>query len=155
MKVKSFRILFLVLLFLLLGFLGYQRLLKNKSFFEKDWEGEWQITYFYENEPELLYTGTLFLSFTDSLEGRLEVVAPMSERTEHLSLSSLEIWEEGKKLTGAAIHTGYKINEGYLQEQFELRLEGAETFTGSGSCVAFCAEGTEEIRINWTGTKSN
>jgi hypothetical protein len=122
---------------------------------EKDWEGDWKVTYFYENEPNLLYTGTLFLNYKDTLEGRLEVVAPMSQRTELLELSSLRVSDEGKKLRGSALHTGYKINEGYLQEQFELRLEGTETFSGSGSCVAFCAEGTEGVRIRWKGIKSD
>lgn len=155
MKGKSWRLLFLILLlFLLVGVVRYRWFFGKKSFSEKNWEGEWEVSYFYENEPSLPYTGTLKISLKDSIAASLEIFAPKSSRSEQLELSSLSFREGGVKLLGYARHTGYKIKEGYLKETFELRLEEDGRFSGSGSCAAYCAEGTEGIGIRWEGTKS-
>ncbi len=155
MKNNARTLLFLILLLLLGGGLGYWWLQGKKSISKKDWEGEWKVSYFYGNEPELLYTGNLKIALKDTIEASLEVFAPKSRRSEKLELSSLNFGAGGIKLGGQARHIGYKIKEGNLTEAFELELTDAGHFIGSGKCAAFCAEGTEGIGIIWTGTKLN
>lgn len=155
MKGNGRQLILALLLLLILAFAGYHLLGRKKEMSAKNWEGEWKISYFYDNEPELLYTGSLFISIQDSLKGSLEVFAPMSKRSEQLDLIDLSFEAEGKVLKGSALHTGYKINEGNLRESFTLKLEEADQFSGVGECVAFCAEGTEGVSISWEGNKSN
>ena len=152
-KKKGLRAIFFVLLLLILGVIGIRNLGKDKTYIEKDWEGKWNVTYFYENEPDLLYTGTLHLSSEDSLSGQLEVFAPRSNRSELLELSSMSLTKKGQILRGEIRHTRYKIKEGYMLETFTLKLEDLHDFKGRGACVNFCAEGTEGERIIWTGKK--
>ncbi len=147
-----------VALLLLISFLGLGYLLifqKNETISAEDWAGAWKITYFYENEPQLKYTGTLRLTFQDTLSSQLTLFAPKSKRPEQVGLAGISTTEEGIRLSGRIIHTQYKINEGFLTEDFYWQLETPDAFSGQGTCVAYCAEGTDDVSIFWKGEKSD
>ena len=150
---KDFSILAILLLLLILGMLGLRYFFTEKTNSAKDWNGIWEISYFYENEPHLIYEGRLKIMIEDSIQTELKLFPPRSTRSETVELNDLQ-WDE-TTLKGTIIHTSYKINEGHLQEDFELQLEGTRKFKGSGHCVAFCAEGTEAISIILDGSKTD
>ena len=63
-KSKKILILLLVILLAVFGNL----MLRNKAFTDKDWIGVWKVAYFYDNDPKMIYKGSLHLSFRDSLK---------------------------------------------------------------------------------------
>ncbi len=128
---------------------------KNETISEKDWEGAWKITYFYENEPQLRFTGTLRLTFQDTLSGQLTVFAPRSKRPEQVRLTPISTTKGGIRLNGRITHIQYKIKEGFPTEIFQWQLDEPKRFSGRGRCEAHCAEGTEGFEIIWTGEKNN
>lgn len=139
----------------LLGILILYLLFNKRNFTTEDWIGSWDISYFYDHEQALIYTGSLQLEFRDSLRAYLEVYPPKSSRPEKLSLEKLEISEDFRTLSGQIVHKSYKISGGHLKESFVLSLEQGKTFIGQGECLAYCAEGTMGISIVWTGNRSN
>lgn len=141
-------------LLILLGMLIVYLLFQKRDFTADDWIGSWDISYFYDNEQELLYTGILSLGFQDSLQAYLEVYPPKSTRPEKLTLEKLEISKDFSTLSGQIVHKSYKISGGHLKETFALTLGQGETFNGQGECLAYCAEGTMGISIVWQGNRS-
>ena len=133
---------------------GYLLSVKERPLSGKDWAGKWEIAYFYENEPGLLFQGTMYLNVEDSLSGSAEIYAPRSSRLETVAVTVFSVLEDGAAIRGEMLHTRYKISGGFMREAFELHLESPLTFSGRGRCVAFCAEGTEEAGIIWEGNKA-
>lgn len=131
----------------LIGVLGYQFLMPSKKSSSKDWAGTWEVSYFYENEPNLLYTGSLHISDQDSLSGYLEIYAPKSTRSEILTLQDISLSEDASQISTQVIHNQYKIRGGYMREFFELKLESKEKVSGEGKCLEYCAEGTQDWGI--------
>ena len=117
--------------------------------------GAWEFIYFYSNDSTLLYRGDLQLSSggTTRLQANFKIKAPKSRRIEEINAKALE-FSDGK-LSGELSHELYKIQGGHMLEQFEFVFSDAEQFTGTGRCVAYCAEGTESLKIIWRGTKSS
>ncbi len=152
-KGKTIRSLLLSLIILIFGILAVRYLSSKEAAIGNDWSGRWEVSYYYENEPEIKYEGTLQLSFRDTLSGVLEVYAPTSKRAERLTLSGWSL-TGSETIQGAIVHTRYKIRGGYLRESVDLQLENPNTFKGRGRCLAFCAEGTEGAAIIWKGRKS-
>ncbi|MEZ5044624.1 MAG: hypothetical protein R2828_32310 [Saprospiraceae bacterium] len=151
---KMFNVLLILMLLAGAVVLSNQFLRNKVSFSINDWEGAWEITYFYEKEAELPYSGTIYLTVRDTLSGYMEVFPPKSTRPEKLNLQELVIAKNKAELTGKVIHDSYKINGGYLQESFQLRLEKPGYFSGQGKCLEFCAEGTKDLKIIWEGTRA-
>ncbi|MBX2872569.1 MAG: hypothetical protein KTR30_10730 [Saprospiraceae bacterium] len=139
----------------LLGVLILYLFLHQKNFTQEDWLGSWEISYFYDHEPDLVYTGTLRLGWEDSLQSYLEVYPPKSTRPEKLTLERLEISEDFRSISGQIVHKSYKISGGHLKEDFAFTLEQGDAFSGQGECLAYCAEGTMGISIVWNGNRSN
>jgi len=142
-----------LLLLLLLFAMGYAFLRKSNTFTQENWVGNWEITYVYDNEKNLQYTGSLHLTFEDSLSGSLKVFAPKSIRPENLAIKSITASNNFVYIRGLIVHNAYKIKGGYLTETFEFKLENEGSFSGSGQCIASCAEGTEEVPISWSGKR--
>ena len=155
MNQKKTLILLFSLLILILGLIGLRFLKKDRSLSSEDWAGTWEVSYYYDNEPALLYEGTVYIEVRDSLSGQREVLAPNSLRPETVPLSNLSFGDKVAIIRGEAIHTRYKIKGGFLQETFELNLTSPRTFTGHGRCTAYCAEGTEKASIIWDGIKTD
>ncbi|MBK7870683.1 MAG: hypothetical protein IPJ74_08365 [Saprospiraceae bacterium] len=153
-KRKTFRIISLFLLLIILAIICIWFWNKNKSISKKDWEGFWTITYYYEQAPNFPYTGVLKLQTQGALKGQLEVFLPKSTRSTFIELSNLALSEDETLLRGAFFYP-YKIREGFVQEAFELKMENPNEFKGKGKCIAFCAEETEEVAIIWEGQKSD
>lgn len=151
---KMFNVLLILLLLAGAIVLSNQFFSNKMSFSTNDWEGAWEISYFYEKEAGLPYTGTIYLAFKDTISGYMEVFPPKSTRPEKLNLEQLVISKNKAELKGKVIHDGYKINGGYLQESFQLRLEKPGHFSGQGKCLEFCAEGTKDLKIIWEGTRT-
>ena len=143
------------ILLILLGILVVYLLFRKTEFTQEDWLGSWDITYFYDHEQELVYSGTLNLGFEDSLQAYLEVYPPKSTRPEKLTLEKLKISEDFRSISGQIVHKSYKISGGHLKETFAFRLGQGQTFSGQGECLAYCAEGTMGISIIWTGNRPN
>ncbi len=152
-KDKTSRLIPILVLVIILGMLSSLFFFKKDQNAQKKWEGIWEISYYYENEPGLEYTGTLKLNFEDSLKGEFEIFAPKSIRSELIDITNLSIKEGGARISGEMEHTSYKINEGFLKETFEFVLEKPDEFRGQGQCSAFCAEGTEGFNIVWEGKR--
>ncbi|MEL7122917.1 MAG: hypothetical protein AAFO07_25945, partial [Bacteroidota bacterium] len=130
---RDFSIIAILLFLLILGMLGMRYFFAGETNSTKDWNGVWEISYFYENEPHLIYEGRLKLVFEDTVKAELILYPPKGTRSEIVEIADLQ-WDE-TTLNGTIIHTSYKINEGHLQENFELKLEEAGKFLGSGRCV--------------------
>lgn len=128
--------------------------LGRKSYSQEDWLGTWEVSYFYDHEKDLVYTGTLQLSVVDTLLAYLEVYPPKSTRPEKLSLEKLSISEDFRSISGQIVHKSYKISGGHLKETFAFDLKQRGTFIGQGECLAYCAEGTMGNPIIWTGNRS-
>lgn len=144
-------IVFLVLVGL--GLLSIFLLREKRSFVQEDWLGNWEIEYFFEHAPQLRYSGTLQLGWTDSLSGFIEVYPPKSTRPEKLSFENLVVSEDFRLLSGQIVHKSYKISGGHLKESFVFSLQKGKVFAGEGECLAYCAEGTIGIPIIWSGSK--
>lgn len=138
----------------LLGILILYLLFNKRNFTTEDWIGSWDVSYFYDHEQELIYTGNLRLGFQDTLQAYLEVYPPKSSRPEKLTLEKIRISEDFRTLSGQIVHKSYKISGGHLKETFALSLGQGETFNGQGECLAYCAEGTMGISIVWKGNRS-
>lgn len=120
-----------------------------------DWTGNWEVTYYYKNDQEMPYRGTLQLIFQDSLFGALEIFPPKSIRPEYLELQSLSLSNDNSRLMGELVHNSFMIREGFPKESFELQLEDRNSMEGRGACLEYCAEGTEGIEIIWQGHRSD
>lgn len=138
---------------IIIGVVGGLFLTKESSFEQADWIGNWEIEYYYEHEPQLMYSGTLQLSYADTLIAYLEVYPPKSTRPEKLTLGKLLISEDFRLLSGQIVHKSYKISGGYLKESFSFALQKTGIFAGQGECLAYCAEGTTGMPIIWSGSK--
>ncbi len=151
----NWRLIGVALMLGLLSLIGAKLfILKNDTTFsQQDWMGTWEIIYYYEHSDTLAYTGTIKISQTDSLRAILTIFPPKSSRSEEPIIRELAIAENAASLTGYLIHDRYKINGGYLQEYFELNLIDLHQFQGKGWCQAYCAEGTEQQEIVWSGKK--
>lgn len=141
-------------LLVLLGILVVFLLFRKTEFTQEDWLGSWDVTYFYDHEQELVYSGTLNLGYEDTLRAYLEVYPPKSTRPEKLTLEKLQISEDFRSFSGQIVHKSYKISGGHLKETFAFTLRQGGTFSGQGECLAYCAEGTMGISIIWTGNRS-
>lgn len=119
-----------------------------------DWSGNWEVTYFYKNDQDMPYRGTLHLVTADSLSGSLEVFPPKSIRPELLEIQSLSFSDDHSILKGQLVHNSFKIREGFPKETFELKMKNRNTLKGTGACLEYCAEGTEGIEIVWQGNKT-
>ena len=148
-----------IILFVALALLGilvwftFDYLNQEAELSVKTWEGDWNVAYYYENEPQLLFEGILNLRVEDSIRGRLEIYPPKSKKPEVVKLGGLFFEENTLMISGYIVHDHYFINGGHNKEQFEFRLQTAKTFSGNGQCVAFCAEGTEDATIIWQGER--
>jgi class 3 adenylate cyclase len=120
----------------------------------KELVGPWEFYYFYANDSTLIYRGDLTIRIdpTGATEAEFAIKAPRSSRAEKIGATSLDF--SNGHLTGELTHQLYKIKGGHMLEQFSFTFSDPSTFTGSGRCVAYCAEGTEEQTIMWHGTKS-
>ena len=132
---------------IILGVLGYRFLIQPAKISGEDWAGIWDVSYFYENEPNLLYTGSLHINSQDSLSGYLEIYAPKSTQPETLTLQDFSILENANQISGYVVHNQYKIRGGYMREFFELTLDSKEKISGKGKCLEYCAEGTQDWEI--------
>ncbi len=142
-------------LLLLLGILTLYLFFHRESISQEDWQGSWEVNYFYDNEPELIYTGSLQLGFKDSLQAYLEVYPPKSSRPEKLSLDKIEFSKDFRSISGQIVHKSYKISGGHLKETFAFTLVQGGTFMGQGECLAYCAEGTMSVPIVWQGNRAS
>ena len=116
--------------------------------------GVWDIYFFYDNDSSIVYNGTLEISGTDSLTAVFEILTPRSRRSEKVKTKSVTFSPNRKKLIGTLVHDMYKIRGGFLEEAFEFDFEeNLQKFSGTGKCVAYCAEGTENATILWQGSK--
>ncbi|NND34153.1 MAG: adenylate/guanylate cyclase domain-containing protein [Saprospiraceae bacterium] len=120
-----------------------------------DLVGDWEFYYFYNNDSTLTYRGDLQLSGSNqsNINAVFKVRAPKSRRVEEITARILD-FSRGR-LSGELSHELYKIRGGHMLEQFDFTFTDAGKFTGSGRCVAYCAEGTESIGISWRGSKSS
>ena len=116
------------------------------------WEGEWDISYYYDNNEDYIYTGTLFLTERDSLQGVLEVYLPTGHKPITVALRNLQKENNGTSLRGRLVFD-LKIRGGYLQESVLLDGIAPDKFQGKGKCVSNCAEYTEESTIYWSGSR--
>lgn len=144
-----------VLVLGLLAGIAWVFLGKKQSVSIDDWTGNWEVTYYYKNDQEMPYRGTLQLIFEDSLFGALEIFPPKSIRPEFLELQSLSLSNDQTQLKGELIHYSFMIREGFPKESFELQLKNRNTIKGRGACLEFCAEGTEGIEIIWQGHRAD
>lgn len=144
-----------VLVLGLLAGIAWVFLGKKQSVSIDDWTGNWEVTYYYKNDQEMPYRGTLQLIFEDSLFGALEIFPPKSIRPEFLELQSLSLSNDQTQLKGELIHNSFMIREGFPKESFELQLKNRNTIKGRGACLEFCAEGTEGIEIIWQGHRAD
>ncbi len=116
------------------------------------WHGQWKFYYFYHNDSSLTYRGDLSISSQDdSIVISLAVKPPKSSRSEQLVIDIHSHSEN--QITGTMTHDRYLIKGGHLTEEFDWRLESSDRFTGSGSCIKHCAEGTEQVAMTWHGEK--
>jgi len=144
----------LLLAIIALFFLGGWAL-RQYAFTSKEtpeWRGKWFLTYYYDNKPELLFSGQLEVLEEAPFQATLELFPPQSKRPEPIELTNVSEPKPGV-LTGTLIHNGYKINGGFLKESFEWTLLGTDSITGVGQCLEFCAEGTNRGQISWAGRK--
>ncbi|MEL6924193.1 MAG: hypothetical protein AAFO94_09105 [Bacteroidota bacterium] len=121
------------------------------------WSGQWEVSYFYSNAPQLVYSGTLDISGVDSLSAKLEIFPPAGRRAEPVDIRIIETADQAGLLQFELLHTAYKIDGGHLREAVKLEMEptGSEatpSFSGTGRCVDHCAEGTESASVHWRGT---
>jgi hypothetical protein len=144
----------MLLAFVLAGVAVWMFTQGKKHFSINDWTGNWEIAYFFENEPEILYHGSLQIVFEDSLSAFLEVFPPKSVRPEHPLLGSLFLSADRSRLKGEIVHNSFKIREGYPKDAFELIMDKNFTLSGKGICLEYCAEGTDGVAISWQGKKA-
>jgi hypothetical protein len=147
------RVRILIVLLILILLFGLWYIFSPKEASNKSWNGSWDVTYFYENEPSLAYHGQLEMQTTDGLAGRLEIMPPLGTKPEVIELQNLSTSSDGLQLSGEIVHDRYKIRTGHLRESFTFNLIDKQAFEGIGSCIEFCAEGTDDIRIRWVGNK--
>lgn len=156
-KNKAIIRLVVLLILLLLGAGGWYFLVYSKQtqLSRTDWIGSWDITYHYEHQPNLIYSGILQINDTDSLTAFLEVFPPKGIRAEKIALEKIELAENAANLQCMLVHDQYKIAGGYMRQQLELQLQLDGQFTGQGTCLAYCAEGTEGKQMVWTGKRES
>ena len=118
---KRIRTLLLSLIILIFGILGVRYLSSKEAATGNGWNGRWEVSYYYENEPEIRYEGILQISLQDTLSGLLEVYAPVSKRPERLTLSGWSL-TGNDRIRGTVVHERYKIRGGFLLESVELQL---------------------------------
>lgn len=145
----------LVSLFMIaVGFTIYPYFFSIKDPQYGGWQGAWNISYFYKDNPTLLFEGTMVLDIRgDSIYGEVEIFPPKSVRPIKLSVEKLKISTDNKMISGVLVYHSFKIRGGYLKETFELYLEELNEFRGNGSCLEYCAEGTEGAEIIWNGER--
>lgn len=115
------------------------------------WSGEWKFFYYYSTDTNLVYTGELQVGLADS-SIHMNVIAPKSNRSEEVKVTEWSVSDEGG-LSGVIVHDLYRIRGGHPSESFTLQLTDDQSFEGSGSCIEFCAEGTEGVEMTWRGTR--
>ena len=155
MKNKPFwKRLFVLLLVLVLLFLALFIFFRKEDLpSAKDWLGVWEVTYYYKNEPQILFEGNLKVELKDSLRGVLEIYPLKASKPEFLKIRGLSIDENTLSIKGQIVHDKYMINGGYNKEAFSFELTSSDEFTGKGICLEFCAEGTEGVEIIWGGVR--
>ena len=154
---SSNKFILIAVMLLVLGLAGVTVYLfsrEKKDFSINDWTGDWEVAYFFENEPEILYRGSLQIMFEDTLSAFLEVFPPKGVRPEHPQLSSLLLSADRSTLKGELVHNSFKIREGYPKDAFELILDTNFSLSGKGICLEYCAEGTDGVAISWLGKKA-
>ncbi len=145
---RLFWLLFLLLLVLAAPWLISTFLSDNES----QWTGSWTVYYFYENDSSLLYTGTMTIAENDSMLVHLKIKPPKSSRFESIVANVSD--HTAGMLEGKIIHRRYKIDGGHPTEIFNWQLDQIDRFRGSGQCLQFCAEGTEDLAITWFGERN-
>lgn len=157
MKVLSpnIRILLILCIIGALFSIGYWMRISNdvRPISLRNWSGKWELTYFFEKEPQLLFEGELEIDLEKTITGTMKVYPPKRKRAEIVRLEGLSFDENTLSIEGYIIHEEYKLQGGYSKEVFKLELISPNTFTGKGACIEFCAEGTETQTIVWEGLK--
>ena len=115
------------------------------------WSGDWKFYYFYETDSNLIYNGSMQVDPVDSTIS-IEILAPKSTRAEKIQIEDWSLNAEGI-LSGSIVHSLYKIQGGNPSESFQWKVNNDGSFNGTGACIEFCPEGTEEARILWQGTR--
>lgn len=137
------------------GWWFYNFLHKEVPPVQQDWIGEWKVNYFFDHEPDLVYEGMMHIFSLEPFDGTLEVFAPKAGQPEKVEIKQSAFKDNGLSLHGLLLHSTYKINGGNPTATFDLVLLKPAVFAGEGRCREFCAEGTDGIKINWTGNKIN
>ena len=115
------------------------------------WNGNWVFYYFYENDSSLTYTGHVHVSVGDSLKLDISIKAPKSSRFQKPTVSIIS--HQHNVLQGQILHDQFKINGGHPKETFTWEIS-ENSFSGTGQCIAYCAEGTEGLAITWFGQRT-
>jgi len=149
-KSKRYTMLLMIAILLVVGIFGISKLAGFSDAGIDQWVGEWQFVYFYENDSTLIYTGTLSCTQSDSLVATFEIRAPKSNRSDIYTASLTLVTD--RQLEGIITYR-YGIGGGFMKESFSLNLSKDGQFTGSGVCLEFCAEGTENVEIKWLGER--
>ncbi|NND05793.1 MAG: hypothetical protein HKN87_05390 [Saprospiraceae bacterium] len=118
---------------------------------DSGWNGTWAFYYFYENDSSLTYTGQVHLSERDSHKIDIRIKAPKSSRYQKPTITIIS--HQRNILEGQILYDQFKINGGHPKETFTWELS-ENSFSGTGQCIAHCAEGTEGIDISWFGERA-
>lgn len=151
-RLRYILIAIMLLLALGIGVMKYLQKAPVKSPMDQ-WSGEWKFFYYYSTDTNLVYTGELQVGLADS-SIHMNVLAPKSNRPEEVQVTAWSVSDEGG-LSGVIVHDLYRIRGGHPSESFTLQLTDDQSFEGSGSCIEFCAEGTEGIEMIWRGTRES
>ncbi len=136
-------------LLLLAAFL-FSKLYTPQQTIVDEWMGQWDFYYYYVNDTTLQYTGTMSCTGVDSLDVVFEVKQPKSTRSRRLKGHLLSVSKS--KLTGELTYD-FALKGGFLKEYFEIEKDENQILSGKGRCLAFCAEGTDGVAIEWGGQK--
>ena len=119
----------------------------------KSWIGNWEVVYYYENEPNILYNGILSFENPSDMNGTLSLNLPRSSKKPKMSFEIQSVSSWPFVMTAIITHESFMIGGGHPREQIELRLDSPKTVSGNGECLEYCAPGTEGKAIIWAGNK--
>ena len=114
------------------------------------WEGEWDVYYYYETDSSQQFTGVMKCITEDSLQVDFTVRLPQSSRMRQVQTT---IQSASRHLLTGEITYDIRIGGGKLKEYFEIRKDNNGQLSGSGRCVEYCAEYTDQSAIVWGGQK--
>ncbi len=118
-----------------------------------DVAGDWTVAYYYSNDTNLIFRGTLSLQSDDLQGATMTLFSARSDRSLPVTVQDLRYDSDRRLIHGMLLHEAFMIRGGYLKESFHLTLGPNDTLQGYGKCEEYCAEGTALATISWVGQR--